>query len=252
MRLRKARQRRSSSRLISLPPVEGRGLLNSRQASSPGAKSTVCTQRCHACSPGRMAKCGLARPSIPPSNSCGFVVGSCPTFACNSQMHLDLLRDKSKVMPTAADPAAVTSAQIWHCAYSSLEEIAAFLDTSLGRLSSLSKLTYLRVVHLPRVTDLSPLASLTELRSLSLETLPSWDASSKRTVVASLDPITRLEKIEHLSLLGVVPEDRSLTVLQQCTTLRTARFHGFAKAEVARFLSLTGVSIAHCPEPVVG
>ena len=263
MRLRKARRRRSSSRLISLPPVERRGLPNSRQASSPGAQSTVCTQRCHACSPGRMAKCGLARPSIRPSNSCGFVVGSCPTFACNSPMHLDLLRDKSKVMPTAADPAAVTSAQIWHCAYSSLEEIAAFPnihslviatfpDTSLGRLSSLSKLTYLRVVHLPKVTDLSPLASLTELRSLSLETLPSWDASSKRTVVASLEPITRLEKIEHLSLLGVVPEDRSLSVLQQCTTLRTARFHGFAKAEVARFLSLTGVSIAHCPEAVVG
>jgi len=186
MRLRKARQRRSSSRLISLPPVERRGLLNSRQASSPGAQSTVCTQRCHACSPGRMAKCGLARPSIPPSNSCGFVVGSCPTFACNSQMHLDLLRDKSKVMPTAADPAAVTSAQIWHCAYSSLEEIAAFPN----------------------------------IHSLVIATFPDTD--------------------------------RSLTVLQQCTTLRTARFHGFAKAEVARFLSLTGVSIAHCPEPVVG
>jgi len=166
-------------------------------------------------------------------------------------MHLDLMRDKSRVMPSVAEPAAVTSIRIWHCAYSSLEEVSAFPnlhslviatfpDTSLGCLSSFSKLTYLRVVHLPKVTDLSPLASLTELRSLSLETLPSWDASSKRTVVASLEPITRLAHIEHLSLLGVVSEDRSLAVLQRCTTLRTARFHGFAKAECVFRAIVTG------------
>jgi len=178
-------------------------------------------------------------------------------------MHIDLMRDKSKVMPSVAEPAAVTSMCIWHCAYSSVEEISAFPnlnslviatfpDTTLECLSLLSKLTHLRIVHLPKVTDLGPLASLTDLRLLSLETLPSWDSSSKRTVVSSLEPITCLPHIEHLSLLGVVPEDRSLSALQRCTTLRTARFHGFTKSEVTRFFSQTGVSNAHCPEPIAG
>ncbi len=178
-------------------------------------------------------------------------------------MHLDLMRDKAKQMSAIADFTAVTSLRVWHCAYRTLEPLAAFSnlrsltiatipDASLEFLSLLAKLRYLRVVHLPKVTDLGPLTRLAGLQSLSLETLPSWDASGKRTVIESLEPISTIDCLEHLSLLGVVPNDRSLSVIEHCKTLRSARFHGFPQSEVARFFSATGISNAHNPEPIAG
>lgn len=176
-------------------------------------------------------------------------------------MQLDLLRDKSTHMPSVADCAGVTSLRIWHCAYSTLEPIANFAnldtlvigtfpDASFECLSALHQLKQLRVVHLPKVSDLCALESLTQLRVLALETLPSWDASRKWTEVASLEPLARLPGLEHVSLLGVLPKDRSLAALERCTGLRTAKVHGFSKDEAARFFSVTGVLDAHCPDLV--
>lgn len=109
-------------------------------------------------------------------------------------MHLDLMRDKSKVFPALAQSNELRSLRIWHCRYRTLNQVSAlrnletliiatFPDSSLAALSPLGRLRYLRVLHLPLIRDLSPLATLSQLECLSLETLPSWDSSSRVTEV---------------------------------------------------------------------
>lgn len=173
-------------------------------------------------------------------------------------MFVDLMRDKAKQMPDVADPLAVERLRIWHCGYKTLGPVASFKnlralaiatfpDATLESLESLEQLQDLRVLHLPKVTDLQPLAKLTHLETLTLEVLPSWGASRKRTVVASLEPLIHIAGLKHLSLLGVVPTERSLSVLDRCKSLVSAIFHGYPKDEVARFFSVTGVKNAHNP-----
>ena len=158
--------------------------------------------------------------------------------------------------------AAITSLRIWYCSYktttpiSAFEnieelEIAGFPDTSLEALSKLKKLKKLQVIHLPKVTDLAPLSSFPELMSLSLETLPSWDSSGKKSLVASLEPVANIQLLQHLSLLGVVPNDFSLAAIERCKKLRSAKFHGYPKVEVARFFAATGISNEHNPNHLV-
>jgi hypothetical protein len=174
------------------------------------------------------------------------------------EMTVELVRDKQTQMP--ALPAGVESLRIWHCGYKTLRPladlrglrtlvIAVFPDETLNMLGALGDLQYLRIVHLPRVTDLSPLEGLHRLETLSLETLPSWDASGSVTVVDSLDPIGRLAQLKHLSLFGVVPKDRSLAAVQRCRSLVSARFSKYPKPEVQRFYAETTVTDAHVPEP---
>lgn len=173
------------------------------------------------------------------------------------------MRDKSKSMPVVENPKAVKSLRIWYCSYKTfapisafenLEElvIAGFPDTSLEALSSLHNLQKLHVVHLPKVTDLAPLSCFRELKSLSLETLPSWDSSGKKTVVVSLEPIANIQSLQHLSLFGVVPHDLSLAPIEHCQKLQSAHFQGYPKAEVARFFTATGISNAHNPPQIAG
>jgi hypothetical protein len=70
---------------------------------------------------------------------------------------------------------------------------------------------------------LGPLARLTSLVTLRLETLPSWDASGKRTIVESLEPLAELKALEHVELFSVLPPDRSLEPLERLPSLVTAR-----------------------------
>ena len=171
-------------------------------------------------------------------------------------MFVDLMRDKAKQMPVMADPLAIESLRIWHCSYTTLDPltalknlraltIATFPDKSLDALGTLENLQELRILHLAKVDDLQPLAKLAHLESLALETLPSWDASKKRTVVASLEPLTHIPGLKHLSLIGVISSDRSLAVLERCKSLVSAIFHGYPKEEIARFFAVTGVENAH-------
>jgi len=175
-------------------------------------------------------------------------------------MHIDFIYDKANSMPAVSDPNAVKSLRIWNCKFRTLEPLSVFLhlrtlqiltfpDDSLTVLAQLSSLRYLRIVHLPKVTDLTPLIHLHELESLSLETLPSWDASSKVTVVNSLDPLAQLPRLKHLSLFGVVPPDRTLAAIERCENLVSGRFSKYPKKEVDRFYNATGLSNAHIPEP---
>ncbi|HEX3055383.1 MAG TPA: hypothetical protein VHP82_04490 [Gaiellaceae bacterium] len=175
-------------------------------------------------------------------------------------MHLELERDTAKAFPEVAQPDSIETARVWHCKYRTLEplrelknlralEVATYPDESLEPISRLPGLTYLRILHLPKVRDLAPLVSLTSLTTLCLETLPSWDASGKRTVVTSLEPLTSLDALRHIQLFSVVPPDRSLEPLERMPWLETARLQGFLKAEIRRFFEATGVANEFAPGP---
>lgn len=175
-------------------------------------------------------------------------------------MHLDLLRDKNRTFPAPADPEGVSSLRVWHCKYATLaalagfkhlEEltIAGFPDESLAMLAPLGKLRYLRVIDLGAIADLDDLGAVTSLESLSLATLPSWDASGRTHPIASLEPLTRLPRLRHLELFGVLPADRSLAPLKRCPGLASLRVSRYPAAEVEAFYAATGVTNAFNPPP---
>jgi hypothetical protein len=130
--------------------------------------------------------------------------------------------------------------------------IASYPDDSLAPLSTLQDLQYLRILHMPNVHDLGPLVDLRKLESLSLETLPSWDSSSRVTTVESLEPLATLPGLKHVALFGVVPKEKSLAALQRCPGLLSARFSKYPKTEVRRFYDATKVTDDHVPEPGAG
>jgi len=170
------------------------------------------------------------------------------------------MREPSRDFPEIQVPEAVDTLRVWHCKYRTLAalaklknlrglEVATYPDESLDPVGELTKLGYLRILHLPKVTKLGPLGRLTALVTLRLDTLPSWDASRKRTVVESLAALGLLKNLQHIELFGVVPADGSLRPLEDCTALATARFHLIPKPEIRRFYAATKLSDAHGPAP---
>ncbi|WP_082507543.1 hypothetical protein [Duganella sp. Root336D2] len=170
------------------------------------------------------------------------------------------MRDPSRTFPQIADPDTVRSAKVWFCKYKSLaplaelrnlEElvIANFPDECFEFIGRLEKLRFLSVVHMPKVRDFAPLAALTQLTSLSLSTLPSWDASRKTTIIESLDPLSTIPALAHLELFGICPPDKSLVPIEKCKDLRTARISQFPRAEIDRFYAVTKVGNRFNPEP---
>jgi hypothetical protein len=136
---------------------------------------------------------------------------------------------------------------MWHCKYTSLVAlsgfknletlvVASYPDDSFELLSGLMRIKFLGILHFPEVKDLTPLANLQHLESLSLATLPSWDASGRVQVVASLEPISRLYSLRHLELFGVVPPDRKLTPLLNLRAILSARFSKYPEEQVKHFL----------------
>jgi hypothetical protein len=170
------------------------------------------------------------------------------------------MRDASRLFPPVAHPDAVRRATVWHCKYKSLEPlaelrnldelvIATFPEASFDFLGRLGKLRSLRIIHMPRIRDIGPLAALTRLTSLSLSTLPGWDASGKITTIQSLEPLTAIPELAHLELFGICPPDKSLGPLERCKHLRTARFSQYPRAEIDRFFNQTGISDQFNPNP---
>lgn len=170
------------------------------------------------------------------------------------------MRERDHDFPQIAAPEAVDTLRSWHCRYGNLGalrrlrnlrglEIASYPDPTLDAIGELRMLRYLFLLHLPKVTSLGPLSRLTSLVTLRLHTLPSWDASRKRTVVESLEPVAHLKNLQHIELFGVSPADGSLRPLEDCKSLKTARFHLIPKVEVKRFYEVTGLSDAHSPAP---
>jgi len=173
-------------------------------------------------------------------------------------MHVEFMRDQARELALIPDPLSVESLKIWHCKYKTLAPIAAcrnlhaltiasYPDETLDLLVSLRDLKSLHILHLPKVSDLTPLRQLSALVSLSLETSPGWDASRKQTQVLSLEPLASLPQLQHLQLFGVVPPDKSLSALEFCENLVTARFQGYPPAEVTRFFNSRQVKNAFAP-----
>ncbi|WP_243405546.1 hypothetical protein [Solimicrobium silvestre] len=175
-------------------------------------------------------------------------------------MHLDLMRDEAKKFPKVNNHNDIHSIRIWHCKYKTLQVleefpnveelvVASFPDDSLDFLVTLSKLKYLSIIHLPKISSLDPLAKLLHLDSLSLSTSPAWDAQGKCTIIQSLAPLTEIEPLHHLELFGVCPENKLLSDLDKCKNLVTARFSQFQKGEGERFYKTTGVVNEFNPKP---
>jgi hypothetical protein len=174
--------------------------------------------------------------------------------------HFDLMREAAAEFPQIQFQAKILTMRVWHCKYKSLRAIGAFQnleelviatfpDSSLDVLASLKKLRYLRILHMPKITDLRALPSLRKLESLSLATSPSWDASGKCIVVESLDPIAEVVCLKHLELFGVCPPYKSLSSIESLKRLESARFSRYPEEEIARFYKATGVTDQFNPKP---
>lgn len=165
-------------------------------------------------------------------------------------MHIDLLRQTDTQLLFDGNPLEVESMRIWHCKDKHLSKLSAFKnlrllefgsfpDQSLEVIGSLPLLRYLKVVHLPKVSSLAPIAQLKDLRNLILATLPSRDSDRKRTIVESLSSLAGLKAL-RLELFGICPPDYSLRALYGCTWLLTARFSQFHITTVEEFYESTG------------
>jgi len=175
-------------------------------------------------------------------------------------MHIDLMRDQARHFPVVANPAEVSSMRIWNCKYVSLRAIADFQnieeliiaalpDKTIDFITPLARLRYLRIIHLPKISEISSIERLCNLESLSLATSPTWDSSGKLSIIESLDPVARLPALKHLELFGICPLDKSLMPLEKCQSLQSARFSKYPAQEVERFFALTKVMNQFNPEP---
>ncbi|BCW82845.1 hypothetical protein NicSoilE8_05180 [Arthrobacter sp. NicSoilE8] len=172
------------------------------------------------------------------------------------------MRDEARSLPAHPEPAEVTALRVWHCKYKSLEGLSAFVnlktlviatypDADLTPLRGMSRLEYLRIMHMPKVSDLGPLSQLQRLRTVRLSTLPSWDSSGKKTIVQSLAPLTELPELAHLELFGVLPEDGTLDALEKCRSLTAIRVSKYRKNEIERFYRVTELPDSFAPSPGV-
>jgi hypothetical protein len=91
---------------------------------------------------------------------------------------------------------------------------------SLRGIGTLSQVRELRLLHIPKVHSLKPLAALQDLQVLVIATPPSWDASRRCIEVESLAPLGRLTNLVRLDLCGVLPLDRTLAPIQELVGLR--------------------------------
>jgi hypothetical protein len=174
--------------------------------------------------------------------------------------HLDLLRRTETEFPRFDNPASIRSLRVWHCKYKSLQMtnqfrdlqelvIATLPDNSLSFLEMVRDLRYLSILHMPNITDVGALAHLKKLESLSLQTLPSWDASGKCTTIESLEPLAQIPGLKHLELFGICPPNKSLLPLERIKNLQSARFLKYPKGEVVRFFGETGIADQFNPPP---
>jgi hypothetical protein len=177
-----------------------------------------------------------------------------------NDMHLDLLRESDVALPICPNPGTVKTMRIWHCKYKTfaplatyvgLQElvIAGFPDESLDVISELADLRYLKIVHLPQVRNVQALIRLQKLESLSLATLPSWDSTSRRTIIVSLESLLELPQLRHIELFGVCPSDGSLSALSHHACLETARFSGYSDSAMRDFFAESGARNEFLPPP---
>lgn len=134
-------------------------------------------------------------------------------------MRLDFMREKNKNFPECDLPDSILNLRVWHCKFKSLAEISTFKnleelvigtlpDDSLSFISGLTNLRYLRILHMPKIRDLSPIKALQKLENLSLET--AVRAKPKFQEVESFSSISNLGSLKHIELHSIGQPDHSL------------------------------------------
>jgi hypothetical protein len=123
---------------------------------------------------------------------------------------------------------------------------------TLEGLEQLQRLVSLTVYCFPKIHSLTPIGSLSNLRTLYVSTPPSYDASRKCHDVESLDPLGRLSHLEALTLRGVLPREGRLSALHVLTGLKQlAITHVFAFAidDYARLARALPNTSGNCLRP---
>jgi len=106
------------------------------------------------------------------------------------------------------------------CELSGLESLELDDPPTISGMERLPSLKCLVLRHFRRVKSLAPLSALSNLRAISMSTIPSWDASRRCLEVDSLEPLRKLINLESLSLMGIEPLDRRLDPLHDLTNLK--------------------------------
>jgi hypothetical protein len=122
----------------------------------------------------------------------------------------------------------------------------------LDGLEGLQNLRCLAMRHFRRIKSLSTVAPLSELRALSLSTIPSWDASRRCLQVESFEPLRRAVALESLELMGVWPQDGRLNALHGLTKLKflhISHVYGFSLEQYAALRRALPDARGHCLEP---
>lgn len=105
-------------------------------------------------------------------------------------------------------------------AHANLQALELDDPLTLSGLERLTNLKCLVLRHFRRIDSLVPLSALSNVRAISMSTIPSWDASRRCLEVDSLEPLSQLSNLESLCLIGVKPLDRRLDVIQGLTNLK--------------------------------
>ena len=123
---------------------------------------------------------------------------------------------------------------------------------SLRGIDALSQVRELRLIHIPKVHSLGPLAELPDLQALVIATPPSWDASRRCIEVESLAPLSRLKNLVRLDLCGVLPLDRTLAPLCRLVNLRyllISHVYAFGVGDYAELARRLARTVGACLRP---
>jgi hypothetical protein len=91
---------------------------------------------------------------------------------------------------------------------------------SIDQLAESPEIERLTLQHFPKIHSLAPIAKLPKLRTLFLITQVSWDGTNRFLEVESFEPLTRIETLEHLEILGVVPKRDGVTPFSRIPKLK--------------------------------
>jgi hypothetical protein len=122
----------------------------------------------------------------------------------------------------------------------------------LHGLERLRNLRCLAMRHFRRIKSLSAVAALSDLRALSLSTIPSWDASRRCLQVESFEPFRKAVALESLALMGVWPLDGRLDALHGLAKLQflhISHVYGFSLEQYAGLRRSLPDARGHCLEP---